>query len=221
MVHDTRLEPSSVQLLTAQAEPQRKKRCTNAAISSISHSEPSAAHASTKAHSGSSQTTRDSFGEHSSGDEVPDDQLIQNTADDQTSPKLKPFRFLDLAAELRDEVYESVAVDHPYFVPKCGDFKATSALFAVNRQVRDEFLSILENASDIRATVARYNFQHIVRSMNRLPEQHAKKLSASVGTSKKRNIVIALELPYATGDEKSQSTYTGGVVPNLHVETTC
>ncbi|SMR42933.1 unnamed protein product [Zymoseptoria tritici ST99CH_3D1] len=112
-----------------------------------------------------------------------------------------PFRLLDLPAELRDEIYEKVAQQDPYVVLKGSRLQVASKLCAVSRQVRGEYLAILENSANITTTVVRFDFRPIVRFLNRLSESYVKKLSTLRRTPVKRTINIQLELPSATREE--------------------
>jgi hypothetical protein len=131
----------------------------------------------------------------------------EQTADHQAAqPISAPFTFLRLIPELRNMVYEMVVQQDSYVVLKPRGLLASSRLCAVNHQVKDEYLAILEGAPEVLTTVFRWDFGPLVTALNRLSEQHIKKLSTSGGSSRKRTITVKIQLPHATQEELDAAT---------------
>lgn len=149
MVRDSRLEVSHVRLLTVQVDPIKKRR-TDAATASNSHSEPFEAYASTSALSGTPQSTSEGF--------VISRAAMRSPRSSTSTTRQPTTRLRQIQSRFGSSILlpshatrsTSSWVDHPYIVPRCGgQAKATSALCAVNHQARDEFLAMLENAPEI------------------------------------------------------------------------
>ncbi|SMR42934.1 unnamed protein product [Zymoseptoria tritici ST99CH_1E4] len=125
----------------------------------------------------------------------------RHTADqvaaDQGSKPAMSFRFLDLAPELRDAIYQMDVTDHaPIILKRSGRLIVKSKLCAVSRQVRDEYLTALEYAPEIKTIVARFDFRPVVTFLNRISKAHAHKLSRSAISPEDRTITIISQAPY-------------------------
>ncbi|GAB7364420.1 hypothetical protein MBLNU230_g4961t1 [Neophaeotheca triangularis] len=89
---------------------------------------------------------------------------------------------LELAAELRNNIYTKVLEDHPQAFLSTGtkaNLATTSRLIKVNKQIHQEFLSVLyTHAPQIIARVNNFNFTHIVTFFNRLSDIELKTIPA-------------------------------------------
>ncbi|SMY20496.1 unnamed protein product [Zymoseptoria tritici ST99CH_1A5] len=85
------------------------------------------------------------------------------------------FPFLSLPPELRDLVYQQIAGSTPVTLPgpprKC-KLVGRSSLLSTSRQIRDEFLGVLDtHATPIMTTVVDFNFSHIIRFLDHLSDR--------------------------------------------------
>ena len=81
----------------------------------------------------------------------------------------RPFRFQNLPAELRNNVYSKVIESQPNARLKPrgkGKLASRSALARVNHQIRDEYLAVLYLTANIRADVTNFDITHIVTFFN-------------------------------------------------------
>lgn len=113
-----------------------------------------------------------------------------------TDNNLRPFRFSDLPAELRNHVYGYVIVNNPtaYLKPpksgKRNKLFSTCALARTNRQIRDELTSLLYLAAPrILVGVTNFSFAHIVTFFNNLDEIDLQALPTTVQTSDRKMII--------------------------------
>lgn len=73
----------------------------------------------------------------------------------------KPFRFLDLAGELRNNIYEKVAEDDTTYMNEAG-IVTLHALASVNHQIRSEYLPVIPYAcTTIKTTVTDFDFHFL------------------------------------------------------------
>jgi hypothetical protein len=82
------------------------------------------------------------------------------------------FRFLDLSAELRNNVYDKIIEDSALLLRRSNanrNLASTSALVRVSRSLRFEFLPFALRATPVIKTAVRnWDFGHVVRFMNSL-----------------------------------------------------
>jgi hypothetical protein len=85
------------------------------------------------------------------------------------------FRFLDLSAELRNNIYDKVIEDSALVFRRSNancNLASTSALARVSRSLRSEFLPLaLRTTPVIKTAVIDWNFGHVVRFMNSMEDQ--------------------------------------------------
>ncbi|EGP92031.1 uncharacterized protein MYCGRDRAFT_107589 [Zymoseptoria tritici IPO323] len=153
---------------------------------------------STTAHSDRSSFNDQTSPERASADQTYADRDTANQVPaDQGSTPAMPFRFLDLAPELRDAIYQMDVTDHaPIILKRSGRLIVKSKLCAVSRQVRDEYLTALEYTPEIKTIVERFDLRPIVTFLNRLSQAHAHKLSRSAISPENRSITIIFKEPY-------------------------
>jgi hypothetical protein len=90
------------------------------------------------------------------------------------------FRFLDLSAELRNNIYDKI-IEESALVFRRSNFNrnlaSTSALVRVSKSIRSEFLPLALETTPIIKTVARdWEFGHVVRFMNSLRDHELERL---------------------------------------------
>jgi len=113
--------------------------------------------------------------------------------------------FLGLPAELRNAVYEYVALGSPPAMLRPngkGQLLSNSPLMRVSRQVRDEYTSALYVAAPLSAIVKDMDFSHIVTFLNKLSERELSvlpsltkpPLTKSSTAAVQRQIVIRLHV---------------------------
>lgn len=106
------------------------------------------------------------------------------------------FRLLDLAPELRNNIYACVLQSDPqaYLTTSNGvDLFSKSALSRVNRQVREEFNSLLQTASpELVAEVKNFNFGHVITFLNRMDKRDLDTLPNTHRLSSGRRMIINL-----------------------------
>jgi hypothetical protein len=82
------------------------------------------------------------------------------------------FRFLDLSAELRNNVYDKIIEESALVLRRSNvnrNLASTSAFARVSRTVRSEFLPLaLQTTPVIKTVVRNWDFGHVVRFMNSL-----------------------------------------------------
>ena len=106
------------------------------------------------------------------------------------------FPFLDLPAELRNNIYEKVCEAEPEaFLIKRGrgNLASRSALPRVCHQIRNEFNSILYLcAGELIASVTDFDFQHIVTFINRLSDMELRSLLPTTDVPSSREMSVEL-----------------------------
>jgi len=92
----------------------------------------------------------------------------------------KYFRFLDLSAELRNNVYDKIIEDSALLLRRSNanrNLASTSALVRVSRSLRSEFLPLALRATPVIKTAVRdWDFGHVVKFMNALGTREFEKL---------------------------------------------
>ena len=114
------------------------------------------------------------------------------------SQQPQAFRFLDLPAELRNNIYEKVAEDETAYLKKNtrGNLACASGLSCLNSQVRSEFLAILILvAPQIVTLVTNWDFSHVVRYLNKLSDAELNALP-TVKTPSARSMDIQLRVTH-------------------------
>lgn len=90
------------------------------------------------------------------------------------------LRFLDLSAELRNNVYDKIIEDSALVLRRSNanrNLASTSALARVSRTIRSEFLPLALNTTPLIKTAVRdWDFGHVVRFMNSLSTQEFERL---------------------------------------------
>lgn len=119
------------------------------------------------------------------------------------------FAFLDLPAELRDNIYNKILENEPIAHLSRNTSRRTLAvvtpLALVNRQVRSEFLHAATIASPIiQTTVRDFQFGHIITFLNRLSEVLLKRLETQ-DAMPQRTIEIDLILTQGGRNEALRS----------------
>jgi hypothetical protein len=80
------------------------------------------------------------------------------------------FRFLDLSAELRNNVHDKIIEGSALALPRSNVYRnlaSTSAFVRVSRGIRSEFLPLaLQTTPIIKTVVRNWDFGHIVKFMN-------------------------------------------------------
>ena len=108
------------------------------------------------------------------------------------------FRLLDLAPELRNEIYAAVLQSEPRAYLRSnngGKLFSKSALSRVNRQVREEFSSLLRMAApELVAEVKNFNFGHVITFLNRMDQCEIDTLPTSLSTVGHRRMIISLRV---------------------------
>ena len=107
--------------------------------------------------------------------------------------------FLDLPPELRNAIYADAAQDTSVRLSRKSTHRTLttgSALARVNKQVRDEFLSVAMVTASIETTARDFDFRHIVTFLNRLDDAELKTLS-SITIPSERRVIIGLVLTEA------------------------
>ena len=90
----------------------------------------------------------------------------------------RPFRFMDLPPELRNNVYVLYAEDRTAFLSK-STLTDNSPLLQVNSQIRHEYFPFIVFAKVIKTEVDNFDFRHIVTFINRLSAAELHGLPAS------------------------------------------
>jgi hypothetical protein len=89
-------------------------------------------------------------------------------------------RFLDLSAELRNNIYDKIIEDTCFILPRNNANRPlglSSAFARVSKGIRSEFLPLaLRTAPIIRTEVRNWDFRHIVNFMNRLGDDEMEHL---------------------------------------------
>lgn len=109
-------------------------------------------------------------------------------------PRRRPFRLLDLPAELRNCVYEQVAWEQRAYATKKGHLVDLSGLLEVSHQIRDEYYPILSfTTRRIEARAYNFDFRHIVTLLNRLSSTELDSMSTFLkATHKKFRVTVHL-----------------------------
>jgi hypothetical protein len=106
------------------------------------------------------------------------------------------FRFMDLPAELRSLVLEKAVEDETAFIsPRTrGALACSSSLPRVNKQVREEFLSVLYlQAPLVRVKVNNFDFRYLITFFNRLSDRELDALP-SIVLPVERKVIVELEI---------------------------
>ena len=104
--------------------------------------------------------------------------------------------FLDLPPELRNKIYEYVAIESVTVLHPCarGKLSNSSPLCRLSRQVHDEFMDMLHTAApEIKALVKDFNFSHVIRFLHRLSDRELDTLP-TLDKPSLRRFVIELEV---------------------------
>ena len=113
-----------------------------------------------------------------------------------TSKTEKPFRLLDLAAELRDMIYACIVeTDTPARLDRRnrGKLIVISAMSQTSKQVRQEITSATYLYAPIIADVRNLDFRHIVTFFNKLSDLELRYLSGTTANKNpERKITIEL-----------------------------
>lgn len=97
----------------------------------------------------------------------------------------KPFRLLDLPAEIRNNVYEKVLESQCPYLTWRKDLSCGSAFPRVSKQVRAEFMAAMTLCAPlIVAYVKNFNFSYIVAFLNRLSDLELHSLTRVQSTRK-------------------------------------
>ena len=101
----------------------------------------------------------------------------------QTKPSNKTathFRFLDLSAELRNNIYDKIIEETCLVLPRGSADRPlglSSAFARVSKGIRSEFLPLaLKTVPVIRTEVRNWDFGHIVNFMNRIGDDEMERL---------------------------------------------
>jgi hypothetical protein len=90
------------------------------------------------------------------------------------------FRFLDLSAELRNNIYDKIIEDTHFVLPRNNNNRPlglSSAFARVSKGIRSEFLPpALRTAPIINTEVRNWDFGHIVNFMNRIGDDEMERL---------------------------------------------
>jgi len=90
------------------------------------------------------------------------------------------FRFLDLSAELRNNVYDKIIEETCLVLPRNNSNRPlglSSAFARVSKSVRSEFLPLaLHTTPIIRTEVRNWDFGHVVNFMNRIGDDEMERL---------------------------------------------
>jgi hypothetical protein len=90
------------------------------------------------------------------------------------------FRFLDLSAELRNNVYDKIIEDTCFILPRNNTNRPlgiSSAFARVSKGIRSEFLPLaLKTAPIIKTEVRNWDFRHVVHFMNRIGDDEMEHL---------------------------------------------
>lgn len=131
---------------------------------------------------------------------TPPESTATSNKKQRTAPtaNVAPFRLLDLAPEIRNNIYACVMEQEPqaYFKPASSSkLYCKSSLARVNRQVREEFTSLLPTTG-IVAEVKDFNFGHVITFFNKLDEVHLKALPTreNIGIRARNSMTIELTI---------------------------
>lgn len=120
---------------------------------------------------------------------------------------IKPFPFLGLPPELRNHIYTYVINDDPTAYIRHsnrGCLVNNSGLSNVNRQIRDEFTSLLHvSATSIVAKVTNFDFSHIITFLNRLSEIDLETLP-STSHAANQKLIVRLAVRSRVADHRSK-----------------
>lgn len=107
----------------------------------------------------------------------------------------KPSPFLELPAELRNEIYDYVAPSYTAVLRQNarGRLLTNSPLAAVSRQVCEEYIATLYLCAPITAHVKNLDFSHLVTFLNKLSDRELRALP-SVNVPSERHILIKLNI---------------------------
>jgi hypothetical protein len=90
------------------------------------------------------------------------------------------FRFLDLSAELRNNIYDKIIEESALVLRRSNvnrDLASTSALVRVSKNIRSEFLPLALQTTPVIKTVVRdWDFGHVVRFLNSLEVHQLERL---------------------------------------------
>ena len=115
--------------------------------------------------------------------------------------KKVPFRLLELPAELRNRIYEYIALEYDIVLsPRANGRLATSSPLAkVSHQVREEYLGLLYvTAPTIRVPLTDWNFAHVIKFFNTLSQRELNALP-TVGRPSSRCLHINVKMTSACG----------------------
>ncbi|KAK4506473.1 hypothetical protein PRZ48_000205 [Zasmidium cellare] len=101
---------------------------------------------------------------------IKDTQQSVTTRDDSSD---KPFRFLDLAAELRNSIYSLALEDCPSRISTRSDIpqlQTECPLIRVSKQVNSELKSLLVTETTIKTIVHDFEFDHVIGFFDNLSE---------------------------------------------------
>lgn len=119
------------------------------------------------------------------------------TSQEQTAPEpLPPCKLFELPAELRNKIYEYVALDSKAVLhfKRRGKLATSSALIRTARQINDEYFGMLYvTAPEIRATVKDFDFGHIITFFNTLSERELNALP-TLNKPTSRKLLIRVEV---------------------------
>jgi hypothetical protein len=105
--------------------------------------------------------------------------------------------FLGFATEIRNHIYSYVAEDDSEIYideQNLGKLKSASTMAVLNKQVREEYISLLDaNSPSIHAVVRDFDFSHVITFYNRLQEKAPRELYKDADALRTHNLTIHLK----------------------------
>ena len=118
--------------------------------------------------------------------------LVARKASSKNIHLRKVFPFLDLPAELRDNIYKYVAEGETICLESRGRGNAISrsAMLRLNRQIHQEFMPILNLYAPIVSRSQNFGFRHIVTFWNKLDDLELQSLLTTIDGPAVRSVHI-------------------------------